>query len=257
MTQFAAIALALGGRSIRNWLASPALLVPSIAFPLFFLVAFAGGLSVLDDATAFDYPAGYTAFQFVFIALQASAFVGVFTGIAIAADFESGFGRRLLLAAPNRVGIIAGYALGAVFRTVAIVVLLQLVAVAAGMQVDAGMAGLAGLYLLAILTSFAAMLFATGIALRTRTVQSAPAMQIPVFLVLFLAPVYVPRELLSGWIETAAQVNPFTPIVEAGRDFVAGRAVDAELAYGSALVLVAITAIWALRGLRAAERAGG
>ena len=64
-------------------------------------------------------------------------------------------------------------------------------------------------------------------------VRSGPAMQIPVFLVLFLAPLYVPRDLLSGWLETAAQVNPFTPIVEAGRNLVAGHAVDAGLAYGS------------------------
>jgi ABC-2 type transport system permease protein len=257
MTRFLAIALALGRRSIRNWLASPAILIPSIGFPLFFLVALAGGLSVLTHATAFDYPAGYTAFQFVFVALQASAFVGVFTGIAIAADFESGFGRRLLLAAPNRLGIIAGYALSAVFRTIAIVLLLQLVALAAGMQMDGGISGLAALYVLAVLISLAAMLFATGVALRTRTVQSGPAMQIPVFLLLFLAPVYVPRQLLTGWAATAADVNPFTPIVEAGRDLVAGLHVDAGRAYGSALALVAVTALWAIRGLRAAERAGG
>jgi hypothetical protein len=68
--RFVSVALALARRNIRNWLVSPTLLVPSIGFPLFFLVAFAGGLSVLDDATAFDYPPGYTAFQFVFIALQ-------------------------------------------------------------------------------------------------------------------------------------------------------------------------------------------
>jgi ABC-2 type transport system permease protein len=257
MTEFFAVARALGRRNIHNWLVSPALLIPSIAFPLFFLVAFAGGLSVLAHATAFDYPAGYTAFQFVFIALQASAFVGVFTGIAIAADFESGFGRRLLLAAPNRLGIIAGYALGAVFRTIAIVLLLQLAALAAGMQVDGGVVGLGGLYLLALLISLAAMLFATGVALRTRTVQSGPAMQIPVFLLLFLAPVYVPRQLLAGWVAAAADVNPFTLIVEAGRDLVAGLPVDAGRAYGAALALVAVTAVWAIRGLRAAERAGG
>ena len=257
MTEFLAVALALARRNTHNWLISPSLLIPSIGFPLFFLVAFAGGLSVLADSSAFDYPPGYTAFQFVFIVLQASAFIGVFTGIAIAADFESGFGRRLLLAAPNRLGIIAGYALGAVFRTIAIVVLLQVVALAAGMHVDGGVVDLAGLYLLALLVSLGAMLFATGIALRTRTVQSGPAMQIPVFLVLFLAPVYVPRELLSGWIETAAQVNPFTPILEAGRDLVAGRAVETVLAYGSALALLAVTAVWAIRGLRAVERAGG
>jgi ABC-2 type transport system permease protein len=257
MKRFLDVALALGRRNVHNWLVSPALLIPSIAFPLFFLVAFAGGLSAISDTPAFDYPAGYTAFQFVFIVLQASAFVGVFTGIAIAADFESGFGRRLLLAAPNRLGIIAGYILGTAFRTIVIVVVLQVVALAAGMRVGGGVVNLFGVYVLALLVSLGAMLFATGIALRTRTVQSGPAMQIPVFLVLFLAPVYVPRDMLTGWVGTAAQVNPFTVIVEAGRDLVAGLQVEAGLAYGTALALVVVTGAWAIRGLRAAERSGG
>ena len=43
--------------------------------------------------------------------LQSAAFGGVFTGFAVARDFEYGFARRLLLAAPRRSGIIAGYAL--------------------------------------------------------------------------------------------------------------------------------------------------
>ena len=255
MTRFLAVALALGHRSIRNWLISPSILIPSIGFPLFFLVAFAGGLSVVADSRAFDCLPGYTAFQFVFIVLQASAFIGVFTGIAIAADFESGFGRRLLLAAANRLGIIAGYALGAAFRTIAIIILLQVVATA-GMQVDGGAIDLGGLYALALLVSLGATLFATGIALRTHGAVRARDAD-PGLLVLFLAPVYVPRELLSGWIETAAGVNPFTPIVEAGRDLVAGRAVDAGIVYGIALVLLAVTGVWAISGLRAAERAGG
>ena len=257
MTRFVDVTLALGRRNIHNWLVSPALLLPSVAFPLFFLVAFAGGLSAIADAPRFDYPAGYTAFQFVFIVFQASAFVGVFTGIAIAADFESGFGRRLLLAAPNRLGIIAGYALGTLFRTITIVVLLQVVGLIAGMKVEGGVVDLGGFYLLALLVSLAAMLFAAGVALRTRTVQSGPAMQIPTFLILFLAPVYVPRDLLTGWIETAAQVNPFTVVVEAGRGFVAGRKVDADVAFATALALVGVTTLWAIGGLRAAVRAGG
>ena len=48
--------------------------------------------------------------------LQASAFGGVFTGFSIARDFESGFSRRLLLAAPRRGGIVAGYWLAALVR---------------------------------------------------------------------------------------------------------------------------------------------
>ncbi len=62
----------------------------------------------MANTPGFDFPSGYTAFQFVFVLLQASAFGGVFTGFSIARDFESGFGRRLMLAAPNRLAILAG-----------------------------------------------------------------------------------------------------------------------------------------------------
>ena len=75
-------------------------------FPLLFFIAFAGGLSQVQNTPGFDYPNGYTAFQFVFVLLQSAAFGGVFTGFGVARDFEGGFARRLLLAAPNRLGIV-------------------------------------------------------------------------------------------------------------------------------------------------------
>ena len=47
-------------------------------------------------------------------------------------------------------------------------------------------------------------------------------MQMPVFLVLFFAPVYVPLSLLEGWIHAVATVNPLTRVLEAGRSLLAG-----------------------------------
>ena len=70
------------------------------------------------NVPGFDFPPGYTAFQFCFVLLQSAAFGGVFTGFGIARDFEYGFARRLLLAAPNRTGIMLGYAVAAVVRWV-------------------------------------------------------------------------------------------------------------------------------------------
>ncbi len=148
----------------------------------------------------FDFPSGYTAFQFVFVLLQASAFGGVFTGFSIAADFESGFARRLLLAAPNRLGILAGYAIAALARAGIVGVLLFAVALATGMQVHGDGVDLFGLVVLALLVNVAATMWAAGVAMRLRTIQAGPAMQMPVFILLFLAPVYVPLDLLSGWV---------------------------------------------------------
>ena len=64
-------------------------------------------------------------------------------------------------------------------------------------------------------------------------------MQMPVFLILFLAPVYVPLALLAGWVHAVAKVNPFTALIEGGRDLISGQSFDAWLAYGIAFALAA------------------
>ena len=72
-------------RSLHNAFTTPALLLPALVFPLFFLAAFAGGLSAVSDTPNFDYPEGYTTFVFGFVLLQASALGGVFTFLVMSA----------------------------------------------------------------------------------------------------------------------------------------------------------------------------
>ena len=253
---FRAIALAVAWRSIHNFFSNPAFLVPSLLFPLFFFISFAGGLSSLENVPGFDFPTGYTAFQFVFVLLQSAAFGGVFTGFGIARDFETGFARRYLLAASNRRGIVAGYALAALVRALTTWTVLTTVALVAGMNVDGQGVEIVGLYGLALLVNVAAMLWAAGVAMRVRSIQGGPLMQFPVFLILFLAPVYVPLDLLSGWIETVATFNPVTYFLEAGRSLIAGDPTEVALAFGVALALMAVLAVWGIRGLHRAEAAG-
>jgi ABC-2 type transport system permease protein len=256
MRRFWNVAGAVAWRMIHNFTHNPAFLLPSIVFPLFFFTAFAGGLSNVANVPGFDFPSGYTAFQFVFVLLQSAAFGGVFTGFSVAADFEKGFAQRLMLAAPNRLGILVGYLLAGLARSAIVGVLLFGVALLVGMQVDGGAVDLFGLIVLAILVNLTAALFAFGVAFRMRTIQAGPLMQMPVFLILFLAPVYVPLDLLSGWVHAAAKVNPFTAFIEGGRDLISGQSFDALLAYAIAAALVAAFAAWAVRGLRKAEAAG-
>ena len=98
---------AVAWRTLKNALTNPQILLPTMMFPLFFFTAFAGGLSQVYEVPGFDFPPGYTAFQFVFVLLQSAAFGGVFTGFGVARDFEGGFAKRLMLAAPRRSGIVA------------------------------------------------------------------------------------------------------------------------------------------------------
>ena len=246
---------AVAWRTLHRMYTNPALLLPSLIFPLFFFAAFAGGLSSISKVPGFDFSSGYTAFQFVFVLLQASAFGGVFTGFGIAADFESGFASRMMLAASNRLAIVAGYSLAALIRACITMAILFTVAIVAGMQVGGDGVDLGGLVLLALLVNLSAGLFAAGVAMRLRTIQAGPLMQIPVFLILFMAPVFVPLALLKGWISAVAPFNPITRLLETGRGFIAGEPTVVLGAFAMGLGLAALFCFWAIRGMRSAERA--
>jgi ABC-2 type transport system permease protein len=256
MRRFFYVTRGVAWRSIHNTVVSPAILVPSIIFPLFFLVAFAGGLSRISEVPNFDYKPGYTSFQFVFVFLQSAAFGGVFTGFAVARDFESGFARRLLLAAPQRSGIVAGYALGALGRWLITGTVVTIAGLIAGMNVPGHGIQLFGLFALGVGMNFTAALWAIGIAMFLRTEQAGPLIQMPVFVALFLAPVFVPITLLTGWIHAISSINPVTPVMEAGRGLFAGSPVKVGLAFALLAVGALAMAGFARRGLTSAERAG-
>jgi ABC-type multidrug transport system permease subunit len=161
-----------------------------------------------------------------------------------------------MLAAPNRTGILLGYAIAGLVRWLVTASVLTAVAFAVGMKVGGGGVDLPALYFLAALVNLAAGLWACGVAMRLRSMQAFPVMQMPVFLALFFAPVYVPLHLLEGWIHAVAFVNPLTRVLEAGRGFIAGSPTEVASAYGAAAGLALLFALWALRGLRKAEAAG-
>jgi ABC-type multidrug transport system permease subunit len=247
------VALAIAWRGLHTYVRRPDLFVPSLVFPLVFLASFAGGLSALGSVPGFRFPAGYTAFQFVFVLCQSAMFAGLFTGFTVAFDFESGFARRLMLAAEDRRGIAVGYALVALCRAAITLAVVTAVALIAGMRITGDGVDLFGLYGLAALLVLVGYGWAAGVAFRFRSIQAGPLMQTPVFLILFLAPVYVPLSLLTGWIHAVASINPATAFLEAGRGLISGVHDHTGLAFLCALALLALFAIWMLSGLRRAE----
>ncbi len=254
-TRFAMAATAIAWRQLRVMVAKPSVIIPSLLMPLFFFTAFAGGLSAVDQAPNFDYP-NYTTFQFVFVLLQSAIFGGVFTGFSIAADFETGFARRMLLATQRRSALIGGYALTALLRGVLVWTVVTVVAVLSGAEIDGSGVDLVEILVIALMLNFAALLFAAGLAMRFRTLQAAPLIQLPAFLIIMTAPVYVPRELIEGWVATAADINPMTAMLEAARNLIIGAPAETLLALGVAAALIAVMINWARTGLRRAEAAG-
>jgi ABC-2 type transport system permease protein len=250
------VALSVAWRALHNAFTNPAFILPSVLFPLFFFVAFAGGLSGVQNAPNFHFKSGYTSFQFAFVCVQAAAFGGVFTGFSIAADFEFGFARRLLLAAPNHGGIVIGYMISAMTRALFVLAVVFTAGLISGMRVDGSIADLLGIVVLALAVSATSTLWAAGIAMRLRTMQAGPVMQMPVFILLFLAPVYVPLNLVAGWVHDVAKYNPFTALLESSRGFISGEPTKVAITSACLVVLFSLTVLWSRGGLRSAERAG-
>ena len=250
---FLSVTLGLATRQVVRLLRSPPLLVPSILFPLIMFAAFTGPVSAIGRSPRFGYP-DYTAFILVFVLMQGAVFAGVLVGVALADDFEGGLAKRLMLAVPQRPAILLGYLLMAWIRTLVVAATLFAAGFIGGMTVRGSAIQLVGLVALMLLFSTAAALFAAGVALRTQSVQASPLMQLPMLVLMLLMPVYSPRRLLQGWIHSVANVNPFTTIVEAGRGLLEAQPVSVWQAFAIVGGFLALTAIWAMTGLRKAER---
>jgi ABC-2 type transport system permease protein len=256
MRRYFSVAGGLAWRLLHTLATNPLLFLPPMLMPFFFFTAFAGGLSAVSNIPGFDYPPGYTSFIFAFVLCQSAAFGGVFSGFSIAADFQFGFGKRLLLATPHRTALILGYGIVAVIRAAITLTVVTVAGLIVGLKIDGGGLDVFGMYGLAAIINVTGLLFAAGVALRFRSLQATPLMQVPVFLFLFLAPVYVPRHLLGGWVHSVAPFNPATHVMETARELIAGQGADYLATLGIVSALLAAVFVFAIRGLRQAEAAG-
>jgi ABC-2 type transport system permease protein len=250
--RFASGTLGLNRRQLSRMFKSPPLLLPPLLFPLLLFGAFAGGLSGLGKIPNFGYP-DYTTFQFVWVLMVGVAMAGMAAALSLAGDFDTKFDRRVLLATAGRIPIVAGYVLSGLIRAIVTGALLFAVGLAARMEVSGSVLEVAGVIALVLLFALAVTLWAVGLALRMKTIQAGPLMQTPVLMAMFALPVYTPRDLLAGWVKAIADVNPLTPILEAGRGLMVGEPERVPLAFGISAGLVALFAVWAVPGLRSVQ----
>lgn len=203
-------------RNLLTIFRTPPALIPPIAISVFFLVIYN---STLGSASGFIPNIGGSYLGFI---LPLSIVSSSLSGAGIAAqnmvrDIESGYFDKLLLTPVSRGALLLGPILaGAVILGLQSSIVVG-VALLMGLDVATGLAGLLTVVGLAILlgTGFAG--FTVSAALGSGNAAATQGASFIFFPLTFLAPTFVPLELLSGWLKTAATYNPITYVLEAMR----------------------------------------
>ncbi len=207
--------LGLAGRNLLLVRRVPSVFIPSLVMPLFILISTSGafrGIGALPDFAG----ASYLAFTLPMAATMGAGFAGVNSGMTLARDLEGGFFDRLQASPVPRVALLAGPLLAAVARSLFTTTVVYIAALIGGVSLN-GLLNTIVVYLLAASFAAIASLWAIGVALRTRSVQAAPLMQVVVFMSVFTSVAYTPRSALRGWLSHVAHWNPVTYILEASR----------------------------------------
>jgi ABC-2 type transport system permease protein len=210
----------IAGRSIRRTLRQPALIVPTIVFPLFLLAVNASGLDAATKLPGFPTD-NYLSFALSVAFMQGALFAATTAGSELATDIETGFLNRLSLTPLRGVAVLVGQLAGAVLVSL----LASVVYLAVGLIAGAGLAsGLAGaVVLLGLATLVGAGFGAIGLlmALRTGSAEAVQGLFPLMFVVFFLSSLNLPRNLIeTDWFRAIATYNPVSYLVEGIRSLV-------------------------------------
>ena len=196
---------------------TPAALLPPLAISIFFLVIYD---STLGKAAGFIPNLGGN--SYLGFILPLSIVSSSLSGAGIAAqnlvrDIESGYFDKLLLTPISRASLLIGPILaGAIILGLQASVVVG-IGLIMGLNSATGIPGLLTLIGLAVLlgTGFAG--FTVSAALGSGSAAATQGASFIFFPLTFLAPTFVPLDLLDGWLKTAAQFNPITYVLEAMR----------------------------------------
>lgn len=247
------VAKGIAGRSLMLIPRVPSTFFPSLIMPVFLLITFTGQFSGLTLLPGF--PTDKIINWFVpMTMLQGAAFAGVTTGMGVARDLENGFFDRLLLSPVSRLGLLAGPLLASVARAGIPITLLLIIAVIGKATFLGGLLGVIALVVACLGFSLAAGAWALGLALRFKTMQVAPLMQVGIFLTVFLSTAQMPLNLIDGWLHDVARFNPMTNVLQMARQGFLGDVSWAETWPGllSLAGLCALLIAFAYRSLRKA-----
>lgn len=206
--------LALSHRSILTTVRQPTSIVPTLMFPLLFLAMSSAALDRSIVLPGFPPVDSFMDFVVTTSIIQGALFGSVVAGSAMATDIEGGFFDRLVAAPTARTSIIVGRVTGAAALGFTQAWLYFVITSVFGLNVAGGAVAM-------LMVAFTAALVAAGVgsisvafALRTGSTEAVQGSFPMLFAGLFLSSAFFPRNLMDGWFETVATINPLSHMIE-------------------------------------------
>lgn len=202
--------VSIAGRALRAVPKDLESVIPPVMIAVFFFLVNIGTLKNLTQGAApgFD----YTAFQMATAILL--GVTGVSRAPAVVLDVQNGYLDRLLMTPVRRSAILVGHMTADVAIAAALTVPIVVLGLVLGVDFATGPLGILVFVAMASLWSLAFAGFGYAIALKTGNPAAVNSSFLLFFPFLFLTSSYVPREQLTGWLDTVAGLNPVTYILD-------------------------------------------
>lgn len=248
---WAPVAVALARRNLVNIRRVPAAVIPLVAMPVFFVIAFSGSFTSLTRLPSFPTD-NILNWMVPFAIVQGSAFAGFGTGFSTVTDIESGFYDRLLLAPGSRAALLAAPILSGFVRCTVTLVIVLVFGLALGAELPGGVLGFAGLWVASLGVATIATGWALGLVYRVPNQRAGPILQVGIFFTTFLSTGNVPLVAQTGWVQHIARVNPLTNILELARQGFLGDVSWSSTWPGLVAIAGSLAVLWAFAatGLR-------
>jgi ABC-2 type transport system permease protein len=207
-------------RSVVRTLRQPAMVVPSLVFPLMLLAINSSGLDSATNLPGFPTDS-YFQFALAIPFVQGALFSANSAGTNVANDIESGFLNRLALTPLRRVALMVGQLAGILALGLIQAVTFVLVGVAFGDGIAAGVDGALVIVVLSLVISLGFGCIGAFVALRSGSGEAVQGVFPLLFAALFLSSMSLPRNLIeTDWFRTVATWNPVSYMLEAIRSLV-------------------------------------
>ncbi len=249
---FVAQTAAMSKRAILAVVRQPAIVVPSLLFPLFFVALGTSSFSKAISIPGFPKVDSFLDFALAGSIVQGILFGSTVSATALATDIENGFFDRLLASPTSRVSILVGRLAGGMAYGGVQTLLFILVLLPFGLSVRSGVLGVLVMIIGGILVALVVGGLMAAMAIKTGSSEAVQGAFPMLFILLFFSSTFFPRQTMKGYHKAIANLNPLSYIAEGFRsltiDSLNAQAVAQTLLIPLALAIVSVAL--ALRTLR-------